>query len=144
MAYGRVQLIDPAGALATYSWDVNYNTEDGFNARRELEVTPNTAGTGFIVQQGADQPMAISFSGKFTKPDQHRQFIAYYAKCKFQSIYFRDFETQLYEVMMTAYLPKRTRAARNPRGGEQAKFHYYEYSMEMTVLRVISGDWVGV
>lgn len=141
MAYTRVKLIDPSGALGVYTWDVGYNEEGEFGQRRNLEAIANTAGTGYVVQQGQDEPQAISVSGKFTTKAQHQQFIRFFKRGKLQSMIFEDFEGAQYEVLITAYLPKRMRASRNPRGGASAMYHYYSYTLEMMVLRVITGDW---
>lgn len=146
MAYTRVKLIDPSfglvGNLGTYDWEVNYNSESEFGAQRNVDSFQNTSGTGFIIQQGDDQPIAISVSGKFFTKAQHQKFVAFYKRSQFQTMVFEDFEGAQYEVMITAYKPQRVRTQRNPRGNnEDNRLHYYEYTMEMLVLNVISGDW---
>jgi hypothetical protein len=148
MAYTRVKLIDvtpPPHSLGAYSWYVNYQEESGFGGRRDLEISANTAGTGVIIQQGGEQPVMISLTGKFPTKAQHQAFIAFFRRCQVTTVHFVDFEDQRYEVIITAYDGRRVRAARNLRGGNDAKLHYYEYTMEMQVLRTISGDWtIGV
>lgn len=146
MAYTRVKLIDPAygvvGNLGTYEFDVNYDDEGEMGARRDIQAFANTSGDGYIIQQGQDSPMTISVTGKILKPSQHRKFIAFYKRSKIQSMVFEDFEGFQYEVLISAYVPKRLRASANPRGRvEGAGLHYYTYSLEMMVLNVISGDW---
>lgn len=147
MAYTRVKLIDPAfgvvGNLGTYVFDVGYNDEGEFGQRRSMEAFANTSGNGFIVQQGQDEPMTISISGTILKKSQHIQFVNFFKRSKIQSMVFEDFEGNRYEVMITAYLPKRTRAARNDRGRADGNLlHYYTYTLEMMVLSVISGEWL--
>lgn len=143
MPYGRCKLIDPApGGLGTYDWQVNYSEEGEFGRSRNLDVTTTTDGTKIIVQQGEDEPMNISVQGTILHANQHNKFVDYFKKSKLQSLIFQDFEGHQYEVMMTAYKPQRQRTIRNPRDST-IRLHYYTYTLEMFVLRVISGPWVG-
>lgn len=146
MAYTRVKLIDPSygivGNLGTYDWDVNYDEENTFGRTRNIDATQNTGATDFIFQQGADEPMVISVSGKALTKMQHAKFCAFYSRSQYQTMIFEDFEGAQFEVMITSYQPKRVRAARNPRGqAGGAGLHYYTYTLEMMVLNVLSGDW---
>lgn len=143
MAYGRCKLIDPSpGGLGTYDWQVNYNEEGEFGRARNLDVTTTTNGAVMIVQQGEDDPLKISVQGTILHANQHNEFVGYFKKSKLQSLIFQDFEGHQYEVMLESYKPKRLRTIRNPRD-PSIPLHYYTYSMDMLVLRVISGPWVG-
>lgn len=142
MAYGRVALIDPNAVLPTYSWDINYNEESDFGQRRSLDMFSNTSGLGFVLQQGPDEPMQISVSGTALKKSQHQAFIRFFKASRDHTIVFQDFEQAMFEVMMTAYQPRRRRAAANPRGRAEGNgLHTYDYSMEFMVINVLSGDW---
>lgn len=142
MAYGRVKLIDPSAVLPPYSWDINYGEESDFGQRRNLEIYSNTSGLGFVLQQGADDPMQISVSGKALKRSQHQWFVRYFKASREHTIVLQDFEEAMFEVMMTAYQPRRIRAAANPRGrAEGNNLHTYDYTMEFMVINVLSGDW---
>jgi hypothetical protein len=68
--------------------------------------------------------------------------LAWYTKCETRSIYFTDFAGDSYEVLITAFHPKRLRTMRNPRD-PGARLWYWTYTIEMMVLAVRSGAWIG-
>lgn len=141
MPYTRVKLIDPApGGLGTYSFEVNNNDED-VARRRNVDSFQNTSGGSWIFQQGQDDPLTISISGTMLTKSQNRMLTWFFNRCSQHTMIYEDFEGQQYEVMITAFAPKRVRATRNPRGGVDNPLHYYTYTMEMMVLTVMSGDW---
>jgi hypothetical protein len=144
MAYGRVRLTDLApGGLGDYSWPANYSEEGEFGRRRNYERTASTSGVGVVRQQGDDGPVVISVTGTILEKDQHSFFCAFMKIGKLRTLIFTDFEGHQYEVLMTAYLPTRQRAARNPRD-PSILLHYYKYQMEMEAVRVLSGPWAGI
>lgn len=144
MAYGRCKFIDPApGGLGAYNWQVNYDTEESFGKRRNIERTASTGGIGTVRQQGVDEPLTIRVTGVILHAAQHQKMIDYFSVCKHRSIIYEDFEGYQAEVLIVEFKPLRKRTMRNPRD-PSIRLHYFEYSLELDVLRVISGPWVGV
>lgn len=139
--YTRVQLNDVApGGLGLYPWPINYQEEGEFGRRRNYDRSASTSGVGVVRQQGDDGPLIINVTGVILKADQHAYFAAFMKVGKLRTLIFTDFEGHQYEVLMTAYLPTRVRTSRNPQD-PNILYHYYKYSMEMEVVRVISGPW---
>lgn len=136
-----------------YDWPLNHDTEEGMEKRRNIEHSAPTgqgsdASVGLIKQQGDDSPMLIKLGGKILDRDQHVAFLAWWKLCQTQTIYFRDFASNEYEVLITAYSPQRQRVVRNTRGGTdlatEAPQNTWAYTLEMEVVRVISGDYLGI
>lgn len=124
----------------TYDWHVNHDEEENFGKRRNIEHTANVSGWGLIRQQGDDSPVVIRLSGKILHRAQITQFDYWMARCRYESIHFRDFAGEEYEVIITAFEPKRVRTLFNPRDQTNAPLWYWTYTMEMEVLRVVSGS----
>lgn len=143
MAYGRVKFIDPApGGLGTYSWTINYSEEEGFGKRRNIERTATTSGIGVVRQQGSDEPLSIRVTGVILHHAQHQAMIQFYTVGRSRTIIFEDFEGSRFEVLPVEFQPRRVRAAHNPRDPD-ARLHYWTYTLELDVFRVLSGPWVG-
>lgn len=126
---------------AYYDWPINNSTEESFGKTRNIDHTAPTSGLGLIRQQGDDSPMAIKLSGTIFHKAQHQAMIAYFNLSRTQTVYFRDFTGETYEVIITAYQPTRQRTIRNPRDFANAPYHYWKYTLEMDVVRFINGDW---
>lgn len=136
---------DPASGYY-FDWTINHLTEDSFGKTRNFDHTAPTAhgsdpGIGLIRQQGSEGPMVIKLKGTILDPAQHVEFINWFGVCRRQSIYYRDFAGDQYEVIISVYSPTRERVGSNPRGGIVAPNHIWRYDMEMEVLRFISGPW---
>lgn len=150
MAYGRNQFIDLApGGLGTYTWAVNHSEERELGGSRNIERTATTDGGigGVVRQQGVDDPLTLSFDGTIFTEAQHQKFIAFYAIGRVRTIDFVDFTGARYEVLIASYKPTRKPTVRNPRdpynvAGNQ--LHYYTYTLELDVIKVKSGPWLGV
>jgi hypothetical protein len=140
----RNRFTDPAGVKAHYDWQVNHTEEPEFGKTRTVQATPNTANTGFIIQQSDDGPLSFRVQGTIFHKAQLEEFISWYKLCEQRSIYFRDFANDSYEVLITSFRPTRHRTIRNPRDYANAPLWFWRYEMEMMVLRVISGSWAGV
>lgn len=129
-----------------YDWQVNHDEEDEFGRTRNIEHTATVAGaTGDIVrQQGDDSPAVIKLSGTILHEAQVTEFDAWMLRTRFETIHFRDFTGDEYEVIITSFLPKRVRTLKNPRD-PTAPLWYWKYSMEMDVIHVLSGarGWMG-
>lgn len=143
MPYTRVKFIDPApGGLGVYSWPVNYTEEEEFGRARNIERTATTNLMGGVKQQGDEGPMVHRVTGTILHAGQHQAFINFYNVCHHHTVVYEDFEGHQYEVLITAYKPTRQRTLRNPRDPSIDK-HFYRYTVEMEVVRVISGPWIG-
>jgi hypothetical protein len=144
MAYGRVMLHDVApGGIGVYAWQVNYSEEDEFGIGRSLDSTKTTDGLHTVIQQGDDEAMVFRLSGTILHQAQYEKFIAYSAIGRSRSMWYTDFEGYIYEVMLSSFKARRSRTIRNPRD-PSIRLHYYTYTMELHVIRAITGPWVGV
>lgn len=141
MAYGRNLFIDPRTG-AQYAWQVNHDTEESVGRQRPVTSITTTNGTGRIVQQGDEAPLKLKLSGTILHAAQFAQMRAFYDLSRTQTIIFQDFAGDRYEVVIDDFEPLRKRTARNPRDSSIG-LHYWTYTIEMTVVRVISGAWAG-
>lgn len=127
--------IDPAGVRATYAWAINHDEEQDTGLSRTIDHTANTAGTGLVRQQGADDPITLTYAGTILDVAQHREFLAWVELSKHRTIFFRDFAGDEYEVLITAYKAPRTRVARNPRDPAHPWIWHYTLTMEVVTIR---------
>lgn len=137
------QFVNPRNG-ATYSWPINHDEEEEFGKSRNIEHTAPTASTGLVKQQGDESPLILRLNGKILEEAQLTAMKGWWSLCATQTIYFYDFAADHYEVIITAFRPKRKRTVRNPRGGTANPLHYWEYTIEMEVIRVLAGPWTGV
>lgn len=125
-----------------YDWHVNHDPEGEEMAGKARQITrsANTANSGVVLQQGDDGSYVIKLSGKIDMRAQYSAMWAWYRLCRTQTIYFRDFDGQSFEVTISSFQTKR-RGKLGPSGRDASvPHHYWEYSIEMTVVRFISGD----
>jgi hypothetical protein len=127
-----------------YDWQVNHNEETVLGKTRNVTESAPTGLVGLIKQQSEESPLVLGLKGKILHKNQHDQFVGYWIICHDRSIYFRDFAGNEYEVMILDFLPTRKMCARNPADPIGAPLWTWDYEIKMDVLRVISGDWVGV
>lgn len=139
--YGRNQFRNPATS-DVYNWHVNHSEEGDFGKKRNIESTANTANVGLVQQQGSDEPLVLRLTGTILHQAQFDAMKSYFNLSRTQSIIFKDFAGDEYEVSITDWTPKRVRTIRNPKD-TSIRLHYWTYSLEMRVLRVIAGAWLG-
>lgn len=139
----RNRFTNPADG-SFYDWQVNHSDEGQFGKARSITESANTANTGLIKQQGDSSPLQMKLTGTILHKNQHEQFIHYWQLCETQTIFFKDFAGEEYEVLITAYQPVRKRTVKNPRDFKNMPLWYYTYELELEVIRVISGAWDGV
>lgn len=125
------RFIDPADNLDTYFWPINHSAERAFGKERSIEHGGNTGGTGLVRQQGDESPMVIEIDGTILTQDQYDTFWEWFALSKTQTIYFRDFQEQKYEVTIISFLPVRVGAVK--------PVVYWTYTMRMEVIKFKSG-----
>lgn len=133
---------------SSYAWAFNHLTESGGLAHNITVSAPTSLGI-LLRQQAADSALSFAWSGTALTRDQHRQFLAWYQKCKAHTIFLTDFAGDEFEVLITAYDPKRKAVAGNPRernlaANVGAPLWVYEFTITMDIIRAISGDYVGV
>lgn len=138
-----VRFIDPKTAK-TYDWPLNYEEEEGFEKRRNISHGANTGETGLVRKQADDSPSVWKLRGRILQEAMLKEIWAWWQLSKTQTIIFRDFVGDEYEVMFTYFNPTRHRVVRNPRDPENAEQHVWSYEMELEVVRIISGPMVGV
>lgn len=147
MAYNRNRFRNAATG-DTYEWHINHSEEQEFGKERSIEHTGlsggfSTGSTGVVRQVGIDAPMALQLTGTIFHQAQHDEMIAWFSLCRTQTIEFKDFAGNEYEVLILSYKPTRKRTLRNPRDAS-IPLHYWTYTITMEVVRFISGDWEGV
>lgn len=134
---------NPSNAQS-YSWAINHFEEEASGKRRSIERAANTANTGLIRQQNDDQPLVFRYSGTILTEAHFKEMVKWFQLTKTQTIYFHDFAGDSYEVIITSFEPTRHYALRNDKDPVNAPNHYWKYSIEIEVIRVIDGVWEGV
>lgn len=129
----REQLRDPLGILATYQLPINHYEEAANEQTRNVEHTANTAGTGYVRQQGTSSPELRRWSGTILTKAQYDAMQAYYAACSTRTIFYTDFTGEEREVVMTQFNPVRKPTLRNRRD-PSIPYHYWTYELTMEVV----------
>ena len=139
----RNVFIDPAGVRADYPWTINHSTENEVGKTRTVEHGAKT-GTGLVRQQSDSTPLVLRFSGTILHKAQVIEMKEWWQLCEEQTIYFRDFAGDEYEVLITSFRPTRHRTIRNPRDPANALYWFWRYELEMEVITIREGVWEGV
>lgn len=126
----REQFRDGASILATYSFDINHDEEQGQNQTRNVTHSAPTSGVGFVRQQGDKSPVAFRFAGSILRQSQFDAMQAYYDACDNRTVFFTDVSGTEYEVLIILFDPVRTRGM-NRRGGLP---YYWKYRLEMEII----------
>lgn len=135
------KFIDPATG-ETYEWIINHNEEQALGAKRSISYSaPTNTEVGLGRQQGDSSPRVISVKGVILRKVQFDEFVKWYKRCEGQTIYFQDFAGELNEVTITSFMPTRRRVARNHQDLVNMPLWVYDYTMEMDVVRPITGAW---
>lgn len=134
----RCRFINPANG-GFDDFEINPNAQEPLEQQRNIERTAPTGGVGFVRQQGDDSPPILQLSGTILSQSQRDMMQVYYNLSATQTIHFRDWVGNIYQVLVTGFNPKRERAAKNPRGGTEAPTHYWTYQLVMEIISVVSG-----
>jgi hypothetical protein len=129
----RDSLSSAAGGLPTYQWEINHSEESANEQTRSIEDTANTAGTGYVRQQGTTSPEIRRWSGTILTKTQYDAMQDYYAACSSRTIFLTDFTGEEREVVITSFNPTRKRTVRNPRDAS-IPLHYWTYEITMEVI----------
>lgn len=127
-----------------YEWQVGHKSEEPTPKTRQISESANTNNTGLVKQQGDVQPLVLKYSGSILHKHQNQEFWRWYQLCETQTIFFRDFAGNEYEVIITDYAPKREPTIRNPKDFKNAPLWFWQYTLTMEVVRVISGELAGL
>lgn len=126
----------------TYDWHLNHETEEEGGRATNISLGGNTSGFGLIRQQGAAEPLTLRYSGSILHKAQFQEMWRFFERSRVRTIYFRDFTGDEYEVSITSFRPMRKRGENHT--DTTIPHHYWTYTLEMQVLRVISGSLAGV
>lgn len=133
----RNKFIDPRNDHE-YEWHINHEDEDGFGRTRGITTgAPTGQGDddckiGLVRQQGEMAPFTIRVRGKILHRQQYIEFWKWFQRCNDHSIFWRDFDDQKWEVIITNLETPRHR--RLPGGGGDLDCHFFSYEMEMQIL----------
>jgi hypothetical protein len=132
------RFIDPATG-DTYDWEANHSDEQELVKARNMTYTAPTGLVGLVKQQGANDPVILKFTGTISKRSMFQTMLHWYHLCAEQTIHFRDFDGEVYEVQITHFAPTRHRNLyRADRTNHQ---HYWTYEIELEVYKFIDGDY---
>lgn len=135
----RCRLTNPATG-SFYDFHVNPDQEDPMGKTRNISRTAPTGNVGLVRQQGDESPMVIGIHGKIMHRVQWTELWNAYRLCETQTIHYRDWDGNEYEVQITSFTPTRVRKLSYSGRDPSLPYHYYTYDMTMEVLRFISGD----
>lgn len=138
----RPRFTNPATG-ETYDWKIGHAEESEAGKTRNITRSAPTGAAGNpsvgpVRQQGDDGPYILQYTGTILDRAQHQQMWRWYRMCASQTIYFRDFDSQQYEVQITDYKEQRHRTLKNR--DPSAPQHYWTYTISMEVYRFIAGD----
>ncbi len=139
----RDSFIDPKTAF-TYEWHIGHESEAAVGKKRAVTHSANTANTGLVRQQGDVQPLILKYEGKILHLKQYEEMFRFYELCETQTIIYRDYMGEEYEVLITEFSPQRLATVKNPKDFANAPRHYWKYTIEMEVVRVIKGALEGL
>lgn len=142
------RFIDPVTGFF-YDWAINHNDETGSPSKgggqggvsRNFTISAPTSLGLHIRQQAADDVISFSWKGTALTRLQHQEFLAWYHLCSSHSIYLRDFSGDTFEVMITAYIPKRRRVSANRNDPVNAPLWVYDYQIDIDVIASVAGDY---
>lgn len=139
----RDTFIDPKTG-GKYEWQVGHDTEGATGKKRNITHSANTHGTGLVRQQGDVQPLVLKYEGKILHLKQYEEFWRFFELCETQTIIYHDYMGEEFEVLITEFDPTRLPTVKNPKDFAHAPFHYWKYTIEMEVVRVIKGALTGL
>lgn len=138
------KFINPATG-AEYPWAINHSTEDQSGRARQItRSAPTGTATGLGRQQGDDSPRVLTYKGVILTKAQFDEMIAWWGLCNEQTIYFEDFTGARSEVIITNFNPTRRGVMRNHKDLINMPLWVYDYTIEMEVIRELTGPWASV
>lgn len=137
------KFIDPKTG-EEYEFQIGHETEAPTSKKRAITHSANSANTGLVRQQGDVAPLVLKYEGKILHLNQLEKMWHFFQLCESQTIYFRDYIGEEYEVMITEFSPQREPTVKNPKDFANAPRHYWKYTIEMEVVAVRAGALVGL
>lgn len=137
------EFIDPKTA-EVYPWPVNHESESEANLARSISTAANTAGTQLVRQQGVGGPLTFQLTGAIFLKSQLEKFIHFYNLCESQTIYFKKYSGDEFEVQITDFKPVEVKTIHNPKDSTNAPLWYWRYTMTLEVITVRSGVFAGI
>lgn len=129
---------DPSLTFPAYEWAIGHREEQEAGRDLTASATANVANTQVVVQQGDMGPVKFTYAGSILTREQLVSMWQWFNLCQYQTIYFTDYAGDKYEVLITSFKPVR-KSGQNFRGGAGAPRWYWEYTIELTVIRNIAG-----
>lgn len=139
----RDMFIDPKTGNQ-YVWLVGHDEEASVGKTRAITHSANTQNTGLIRQQGDVAPLVLKYSGKILHLSQYEEFWKWFQLCETQTIYFKDYFGEEFEVLITSFEPIRKPTVKNPKDFTNMPLHYYVYTLTMEIVKVRAGALVGL
>jgi hypothetical protein len=137
------KFVNPQNA-AEYVWPVNHSEENEAGVARQITTSANTGNDALVMQQGDEQPLVFQISGTIFARSQVEAFREWYLLCRHQTIDWHKYTGDIYSVLITSFKPKEQRVVHNPKDSTNAPLWIWKYQMELTVVAVKSGVWVGI
>jgi hypothetical protein len=132
--------VDPAGIFADYNWPINHDGMSPSGRKRNTTATAPTSGIGTVRQQGSEAPLGLVLTGTMLTEDQRRQMIFWWTLCRTQTIFFYEFSSEQYEVIITDYEETKVPVFFN-RNDPSIPYHIYTYTLTMDIIKPLSGSW---
>ena len=139
----RDTFIDPLTGFE-WVWEVGHEEEDSVGKARPVTHSANTANTGLIRQQGDVGPLVLKYGGKILHLKQYKEMWRFYQLCETQTIIYKDYFGEEFEVVITDFEPQRFPTVRNPKDFANMPLHYYKYTITMEVVQVRAGNLVAL
>lgn len=127
----------------TYTWQRNHTAEEDMGRTRGVSHAATTSGTGMVRQQGEDGPLVLKWQGIIEYRAQYQEMWKWFELSRSQTIVVQDYDANRYEVIVTSFMPKRVRKMSfHGRDKANTPWHYWEYTIEMEIVKPLWGDLV--
>lgn len=137
------KFVNPVNA-DEYLWPVNHSAEGEAGVVRQLTTGASTGNNSLVQQQGDNQPLTIPLQGTIFAKAHLEAFIEWYELCEHQTIDFHKFDGDIYSVLITSFKALQKPVVHNPKDAANAPLWIWTYQMELTVIAVKAGVWVGI
>lgn len=131
--------IDPRGGRASFPWPVNHEKEEKGGKQRNITTSAPTSNIGLIREINASSPVTLTWKGKIFTRAHLQEMWAWWQLNESQTIYLQDFAGDTYEVIIEEFDPVRIAVARNLHDPTHAPTWMWEYTLQFTVLQLVSG-----
>lgn len=135
MAVVKNRFTDPESG-DTYDWHLNNSWEGEDRVGTTVPVTwTSLTGTGLpIPQVGEAQPDVWTLRGTILELAQHTEFLAWVELSTQHTIFFRDWMTAEYEVLIVSYKANRVGVAANRNDPTNMPLNIIRYEMQLAII----------